>query len=325
MSDRAVFLNSIGARCTVHISGGDHVASQHGSTLSAGSWNGNASTLIFRKNFRWWPSTALVAGVTYSYAGPVLRRLCILLVGQSNAEGRGTTADAPAVVNADRILRNTYPIDENHSGPGAPSFVGPGLLLADKILSAGYYDRVFIVSTATGTQSIADLYGTNGNDGTYATQRNHADVGAGVEGSNPGPYIQPDDDVLIVYCQGESDAGASPPADWSADVQTLLNHIMTNDYPSSNFIGIIISRFGPAAPDDLIPSVSHPSWDVIRAEQLELEDLVGSPIQLVIDYQDDDRISGDEAHIATGTDETFGWRRWTTEAVNRAIEVGILV
>jgi len=323
MRGTARFEHSDGSAAEFYFDAGDHVSAQLDDTKHVGSWNGTSYTLTFAKNFRWRMTAALPANVTFAYQESTpLSRLALVDVGQSNAEGRGSTADAPAVVNSTRILRNTYPYDENHGGPGAPSLVGPMLLLADKIAARGNYDRVYIVSTSTGTQSVADIYGTNGDDGSYALQRNTAGVCGGKSTANPPPILHPGDDAVLVYAQGESDTNPAP-ADWSASVQTLLDHVKA-DFPDVNWLGVLVARFGPAAPDDLIPSISHPDWPVIRAEQAQLAAPAGTPPQVVVDYADADRVVGDGAHIATGTSDAVGWRRWTTAAVAALVAAGVI-
>lgn len=324
MRGTARFEHTNGSAAELYFEGGDHVASQLADTKHVGTWNGTSYTLTFAKNFRWRMTVALPADVTFSYTEAAsLRRLALVDTGQSNAEGRGSTVDAPAVANATRILRNIYPYDENHGGPGAPALVGPMLLLADKIMDRGQYDRAYIVSASTSTQSVAALYGSNGDDGTYAVQRDTADVCGGKSTANPPPILHPGDAAVLVYAQGESDTNPAP-ADWSASVQTLLNHIMDTDFPGVTWLGVLVSRFGPAAPDDLVPSVSHPDWLVIRAEQAQLAAPAGTPPQVVVDYEDADRIVGDGAHIATGVSDAVGWRRWTTAAVAALVANGVI-
>jgi hypothetical protein len=250
MKGIARFVDADGGRCEFVIDAGDQVASQYGSTKHAGLWNGTSYTLTGSDAFTFRPTAAIPAGVTFSYRNdPDLRRLNIVVLVDSNGEGRGDSGDAPAVVHSTRISPATYPYDRNMTGPGAPSVVGCAIMLADAILDRGVYDRVCIQSWATGNQTVEEAYGTNGTDGTYATQMTHASAGAGPETANPPPIMRPGDDAILIFVAGTNDA-ADPPADYSTAASTLIAHVIETDWPSTNWLAVVQTILPPTAASD---------------------------------------------------------------------------
>lgn len=304
-----------GASCTFYIQHStNYDPSEIGDTVTNFQWNGTSYSFTCRKSFRYVPNAS--GGETVTFADDGISRLGLVCVGQSNMEGRGDTTAASTVVNPGAVYPNTLPYDENMTGPGAPNQGGPALKIADEIIShaSNTYDRITIYSASTGTQSVADLYGTNGDDGTYNTQIVHADI----MDLDAVPYMQPNDDYVIIYNQTASDAGTAP-ADWSADVTTLLDHIRTSDFSGYTCKGIVIAQASPSAPDDQDPSVSHPDWDTIRTEQASLSDPTGSPPVIVVAYQDSDRESGDKVHYSMS-----GQERWGAAVASALFSNGVL-
>lgn len=279
-------------------------------TVTPGYWRGVIRAVTFRKNFRWTPAQSIPAGETFlATESPALRRLAILVVGQSNGEGRGLTSNASAIVNAAMIALNWYPYDENLSGPGGTQCVGPALALADTI--AGYdtvYDRITIYCTATGSQSVAALYGSDGDDGTYAMQRDDLSSGiatviGGVQTENT-CLLLPDDDYVLLYNQGEADAGVqTDPATWTSAVNTLFAKAQS-DYSGSTCLAILVCAL--AETNETVGG-TQASWDDIRDAQLALADSEATPPIFVRPYVDDEKKVGDEIHYtATGQERIAG-------------------
>jgi hypothetical protein len=301
----ATYQSSDGARCTFHFEAGDHLSDQIGDTLTLGTFNGQAATVVFRKNFCWWPSVDPESGWTYGYISDLALAILYLLgAGQSNEEGRALTTEAAAIVNASRIALPSYPVDENHSGPGSPQLVGPLLPMADAILSTPGcpYDRVTIICTATGTQSVSDLYGTDGTDGSYRAQLD-TEVCHGVEG-DPRVLLRPGDHYVLTYGQGESDSSAGTVIGWGDAVTALLDHIRETDFPSSECIAICVSQFCPTT-----GSGTQENWDSIRSQQAALADANATPPRFVHTYQDSEKKPGDPNHMNTAGQERQGAER----------------
>jgi hypothetical protein len=318
MRGTAHLVDAAGNTGNIYFDAGDHVASQYGTTKSLGAWNGTTLSATFSDAFTWRPTAALPAGMTFTYSDAVgLRRLNIVLLVDSNGEGRGDSGDAPAVGHATQISPATYPHDRNHTGPGAPAVVGCAIMLADAILDRGHYDRVCIQVWSTGNQTVLESYGTDGTDGTYEAQMSHADAGAGPEGANPPPIMRPGDDAILVVVAGTNDA-ADPPADYADAATTLIAHVIETDWPSTNWLAVVQLVLPPTA-----PSGAHTAWATIRAAQPNVE--APSPVPMVnVALLDADRISGDEAHIATGTDTSAGWRRIVPAMTSGLVSAGAI-
>lgn len=271
-------------------------------------------TLTLTKSFRWQVRRPLVAGeVITSEGDPEVPTLTLLVVGSDNAEGWGSTADLPALTYPRRLSPYTHPYDESIAVPRTPNVVGPALLLADRIVGRGQYGRVTVISTAEAGVTLANLYGTTGEDGVYATQRNLPAVCGGKEGSNPAPFLLPGDDYLVLMVLGEKDAEGAP-VDWGDRALTFFDHIHLNNFPSSNCLGLLFAQLPPNAPDNAVPSITHPGWETVRSEQAALEARGVSPKRIMVPLVNGDRITSDRVHIATGGTDRAGWRRWALAA-----------
>jgi len=298
-------------------------ATDVGATTGFG-WDAVEESLALTKSFRWQLSRAREAGETVTTdADATVRTLTLLVVGGDNAEGWGDTADAPALTYPRRLSPYTYPYDESIAVPRAPNYVGPALLLADRIVGRGQYARATIISVATAGATIGTLYGTTGDDGLYATERDIPAVCGGKEGSNPAPLLLPGDDYMIVLVSGETDA-VSPPADWSASALQLVDHICANDFPSSNCVAVLVAQLPPSAPDNGDPSTTHPGWQTIRTEQAQLEDRAAAPKRILVPLADGDRITTDRQRIATGATARNGWRRFAFAAETELVAAGAI-
>lgn len=317
------FEKSGGPRLTVAVDVGDLLATDIGRTWSF-RWNGVTEIVKVTKAFRLAVQRALDTGEVVTLGGlhTSIRRLVNLKIGQSDEEGRMQVSKLPRIVNRDRIGPLGPPWDENQSGPGGDFIASFSPLLLDRILSRPHqrWNRGTIVSTATGTQTIASLLGPGGLglDGTYRLQLNTADVCGGPEGSNPRPIILPGDDFFITFAHGESDSPTPSPVDYAAQCLTLLARAVA-DFPSSNCIGIVIFQLEPS-PHDLTPR----DWSFMRAQQASMHDPTATPKRIVVPLQDNDRQLSDLQHLDMGEDDTRGGRRIAIATCDAMVQYGMV-
>lgn len=326
--DIARYFDDDGGRCDAFFDGGAHDATQLDDVVSHGSWNGTALDSVFRKSFRYWPAAALPAGWQYQYDPFVpLRTLFIVAKPiQSNGEGRGLRTEASTVVHLLVILRNTYPYDENLSGPGGDQCGGPLIAMADRLMTLfgpsglNLYDRVCICSVGQGNQSLANEFGTDGTDGVGAAQMNDPDVLGGIEGDTlangnplvgPPPIMRPGDDYILHVNIGEGDAAggnvsSDPETGWAAECLQSIAWFTDVAFPSSICRGITIAGLAPTeelganAPED------QARWDAVRAQQLTLHAPAASPPRVVVSYTDAEKKPGDEIHYSMAGQERMG-------------------
>ncbi|MEM9067104.1 MAG: hypothetical protein AAGE52_01320 [Myxococcota bacterium] len=245
-----------------------------------------------------------------------IQELTLLLVGQSNAEGRGATVDAPPVVHTGIITPSTYPYDAD-TAPG--NEVGPAIMFADQLIDALAgrieFGTIRILSTATGGQTVTELFGTSGGDGEYAVQRDAVVLG---DCDEPGTLAPRGGVGVILHLQGENDANPSDltadPTNWSALTQDWLDHIINEDFPGIDWKWIGFAQLSPS-----MPSGIYTDWATVRTQQAALEDEAATPPRSIVPYIDDDRQPGDLIHIRTGTTTANGWRRWVPAAVTKCV------
>lgn len=285
---------------TYYYEAGDCFASDIGTTRALGSItkDGVAQTcaVTLRKNFRFFPTSTLAVGWTYEYVS-ALTVLFLAILGQSNQEGRGDETGVAAPVNAERMSPNTYPYDENPSGPGPPNVVGPAVFFADALLSDPRcsYDRICIVCTATGNQTLADLFGTDGSNGNFATQAGDRDVLGGPITSLEPCLIQPGDEYLIWAGPGEADASSGTTTGWAAEWTELYDYVRDTYLDGATCLGAIVHVMG----DTAAGGATQPRQDIVVAEQESLNAPTATPPRWTIKYEDSDRQPGDLIHYTS--------------------------
>jgi hypothetical protein len=303
-----------GKRTTALIDG-DFLAANVGDTAS-GRAHGTAYTFINRKGHAYLPNVAVGAGITIR----VVRAFgtCFLvIVEQSNGEGRAPTTDADQIVNATRVAPNDYPYDENMSGPGAPNIVGPGLFFCDALLSDPRFpfQRMTICCTATGNNSLSDRYGTDGTDGNFATQANDREVLGGPIATSLEPcLIQPGDSYILWMGGGEADASSGTTTGWAAEWTVFKDYIVDTYLAGANCLAIVVPTLG----DTAAGGATQERQDIVVAEQLSLHAPQATPPIITAKYEDSDRQAGDLIHYSAA-----GQKRVATQAANDLLDLGV--
>ena len=310
-----------GARSTHYFDVDSEDADSIGDTLTTtvdGVFNAQTFAAIqWQKNFAPWPTAAMVAGWSVEPADS-LRRLYLIAQGQSNI-CRGFNAGAAAIRNPDLIAPNAYPFDEN-APDGATRSVGFTLGLADELadaIRAGTipYDVIVIVSTSSGSSSLASLYGTDGTDGIHRAQLNIGTICQGVEGSNPPCFLIPGSDYLILHSQGEDDAQlGTAEATWASGTEDWWDSVQANDFPSSTCKGILMTRLAPTSPNT--GTYPQANWDAIRSGAASLADAGGTPPVYVFDWADADQEPTDKVHYTAAAQDDMGRVRMLATAID---------
>lgn len=287
-------------------------------------WGGVSQIFTVEKNFRPKLSRALDSGETLAITGwPWAESdvTCWVSGGQSNGEGDWdrvlfrqwvtaraalagmTLADVEALV-----APNTW-VGGNTTGAGGDAVIGPIQCLA-ALHAIRTRKPQMLVDVATGNQSILDLWGTTGEDGTYATQRDHADTYGGAPGAAV-PSLLGNIKRVYVHAQGEQDTHlaehAVQPTHFRPRTLDLINKTRT-DYASSQVLANVVFAL---APDSWVAGQDWLSY--IISETLSLHDPTGAETggvpTLAWQYATADWQAGDAPHIGGAVDESVGWTR----------------
>lgn len=307
--------------------------------LKTYQWGGVNQIFTWEKNFRPKISRALDGGETIAFEGVAWSEsdvTCWVSGGQSNGEGdwdrvtfrQWVTVRAAAagmtLAQVESLIGPSTWVGGNTTGAGGEALIGPIQCLA-ALHAIRTRKPQMLVDLATGNQSILDLWGTNGEDGTYATQRNHANTYGGAPGAAV-PALLGNIKRVYVHAQGEQDTHlaehAVQPTHFRPRTVDLINKTRT-DYASSQVLANVVFAL---APDSWVAGQDWLSY--IISETLSLHDPTGAETggvpTLAWQYATADWQAGDAPHIGGSVDESVGWTRLCVLVYADLVARGIL-
>jgi hypothetical protein len=215
-----------------------------------------------------------------------------------------TLADVKAL-----IFPSTW-IGGSNSGE---DIIGPAQVMA-ALFAIHTRKPQIICDTATVTQSIAQLWGSNGNDGTYANKRDLASVFRGGPAANPPGIAAQPIRRFHWYAQGEADTSiltnATQPTHFRARTLDLLRKT-ASDFPVSPVIAHHVFVLG----DTYWQAEANQPWlPYVQSELLSLANESGSetdgvPVLCTKYNTPSDWQQGDAPHIDAPPDGLTGWTR----------------
>lgn len=214
----------------------------------------------------------LAAMAMLALCGVAEARDFYLIIGQSNASGRGELSEMPALPNAAEVgcFRNNHvwdgaceePVDDA-AGQVFPvsadtsAEVGPGMAFGDRLFAINGGERIGLIPCAKGGSRIWQWRRN------LATSSLYGACVASVQALlQQYPTLQ--DKILgVIYWLGETDATyALPPIDWDAEFRAFVANLRSDlNRPE---LAIVFVQLRAETPSD-----AYPAWQWVRIEQAQ--------------------------------------------------------
>jgi hypothetical protein len=323
---KLTFTKASAERLSIYLPVGAVTSANIGSLGTRATWRGAPVTVEIMKNGFPRRTSALDTGETFAIEGWPLAEADVTIHqsnGQSNGVGDAPVATFETWVNAyglanygmslaqtkALIFPSTW-IGGNNSGT---DIIGPAQVMA-ALFAMHTKKPQCLVDTAQVTNSILDLWGTNGEDGNYRTRRDHSTSFQGGVGANPAGLASRAIRRFNWYAQGEADTALltnpTQPTHFRPRTLDLLNKI-ASDFPLSPVIAhhvfVLGTTFWQA-------EANQPWLGYVGDELLSLANLAGTetngvPVLTTRYNTPGDWQAGDAPHVDAPANGLAGWTR----------------